>query len=72
MKKKKALRLQLVRLTTQIEALQRQLESPVLRWPRAAPHRMSYVSIERLLYAMKRHGAMPLAPAGFCRHPPQS
>lgn len=72
MKKKKALRLQLARLATQIDVLQRQLESPVLRWPRAAPHRMSVATIEGARYAMTRHGAIPLYPGVFSRRPPQS
>lgn len=68
MKKKKALRLQLARLATQIDALQRQLESPVLSWPRAVPLKMSSAA----LYAMTRPGAIPLYPGMFRRRPPQA
>lgn len=72
MKKKKALTLQLARLATQINALQRQLESPVLIWPRAAPHKMSTATLGRSLYAMTRPGAIPLYPDTFRRRPPQA
>ena len=72
MKKKKALRLQLARLASQIEALQRQLESPVLSWPGAVPLKMSAATLERSLYAMTRPGAIPRYPNMFRRRPPQT